>query len=321
MLYKTEGSDFFYIENDDALLPVMVSGNKASNVFLILVHGGPGLGSFDYHNAEIIQTMESDYAIVYWDQRGSGAAQGNSGKELLTLEQFIEDTDRIVDAISSYYDNPSIFLMGHSWGGCLGTAYVLDVEHQDKINGWIDINGDHDSPRAKELSSQLVKDYASDKIAAGINIDEWQAVLNWYDDHALPFGMEQTAQHEIYVDKAFGSLTEGETNNMDSLTNLFFSPGSLIQLYGNFPFLQKHMDFLNISLTSQMDQILMPSLIIWGELDMSLPVALAYEAYDALGTAETDKYLTLLPHSGHNPVDSDATLFHQTISSFVERYR
>lgn len=34
--------DFFYVENNEAQMPVWVRGNENSEVFIIHLHGGPG---------------------------------------------------------------------------------------------------------------------------------------------------------------------------------------------------------------------------------------------------------------------------------------
>ncbi|HEX5171855.1 MAG TPA: hypothetical protein VFW11_21900, partial [Cyclobacteriaceae bacterium] len=34
--------DFFYLVNKGAQMPVSVRGNKASGIFILFIHGGPG---------------------------------------------------------------------------------------------------------------------------------------------------------------------------------------------------------------------------------------------------------------------------------------
>lgn len=107
-------------------MPVSVRGNKSSGIFIVFLHGGPGGTALQKIGLPAFDALEESYATVFWDQRGSGSSQGNSSDKLLTLGQFVEDLDKLIDLISYKYDHPKIFLMGHSWGGCLGTAYLLD---------------------------------------------------------------------------------------------------------------------------------------------------------------------------------------------------
>ena len=61
-------------------------------------------------NLPAFNELESSYATVFWDQRASGSSQGNSQNSLLTLPQFVEDLDKLVDLISHKYNQPKIFL-------------------------------------------------------------------------------------------------------------------------------------------------------------------------------------------------------------------
>jgi hypothetical protein len=41
--------------------------------------------------------IEKYYKVIYYDQRGSGVTQGNTKPEEMSIEQFSEDLDNIVD--------------------------------------------------------------------------------------------------------------------------------------------------------------------------------------------------------------------------------
>ena len=69
-------ADRFFLRSDKASMPVRVYGNTASKTFLIIVHGGPGGDDVVYRNDYVIQNLEPKFAVVYWDQRNSGASQG-----------------------------------------------------------------------------------------------------------------------------------------------------------------------------------------------------------------------------------------------------
>ena len=151
--FYTEG-DFFYVENKGALMPVLVRGNTASDNYLVFLHGGPGGTSFEYEWMKAFQELESLYRIVYWDQRGSGNAQGNPPADTMNVDQFVEDTDMVIDTIRQKYGISKVFLMGHSWGGGLGTAYLLDTNCATKVKGWIEVDGTYNLVMGDCLSSQ-----------------------------------------------------------------------------------------------------------------------------------------------------------------------
>lgn len=319
-LYNAENSDFFYIRNDESYMPVWVCGNKESNTFVILIHGGPGGSAQIYHNIVYNNTMEEDFAWVYWDQRAAGSSHGNSGEEYFTLEQFVEDTDKIVDTIRLKYNDPSIILMGHSWGGCLGTAYLLDSERQAKINCWIELDGAHDMISVEALSSQFVIDYANEQLSKeNTNKPEWQKILDWYQKNPQ-INIDNLIEHSHNVRKAYGYTPENQTVSIDYLSCIFNSPFNYLQTMMNNLYTTQNFDVSQINLVTDMNKITIPSLIIWGALDGRCPVPLAQQAYNALGTPEADKSIVLLPNSGHEPVDKDIDLFQDSVRNFIKVY-
>ena len=79
----------FWVERNEAVMPVWVEGNIESGVFVIFNHGGPGssgtLESIIEANPgdacpswpSPLKALEDDYAVVYWDQRHSGLSKGD----------------------------------------------------------------------------------------------------------------------------------------------------------------------------------------------------------------------------------------------------
>ncbi|MDC7225035.1 MAG: alpha/beta hydrolase [Spirochaetales bacterium] len=320
-LYNAEDSDFFYVRNDDADMPVWVCGNKDSDVIVLMLHGGPGDTALAYHYMDYISDMEEDFAFAYWEQRAAGSSQGNSDESDFTLDQYIDDLDTVIEVLEYKYDSPTIFLCGHSWGGTLGTAYLLDYTYQAKITGWIELDGGHDLVTGYELSREFVMDYANEKIDSGDDPDgDYSEMIDWYEENTV-MTMDNVLTHASYVDDVHGYIPEGETISMDTTTYAFFSPANYLQLLMNSSYTVSNFDTTQMNFVDEMDQIVLPSLILWGESDGILPVDLAQQAYDALGTAEDDKYITTLPNSGHSPVDKDIDLFQETFVEFINNYR
>lgn len=88
--------DFLNIKNNGEVMPVRVTGKADAETVIIIVHGGPGLSSV-YKSSLGINDLEKDFKIVYYDQRGSGVAQGNA--DGLTVENLDDDLDAIVDYV------------------------------------------------------------------------------------------------------------------------------------------------------------------------------------------------------------------------------
>jgi proline iminopeptidase len=84
---------------------------------VIVLHGGPGA---DYRALLPLVALAGEFRMVFYDQRGSGLSPRVSADEL-TLERFLDDLDHFVEHFSP---NRPVYLIGHSWGAMLATAYV-----------------------------------------------------------------------------------------------------------------------------------------------------------------------------------------------------
>jgi proline iminopeptidase len=325
--------EYFFVRSDGADLPVWVRGNTASGVFIILLPGGPGTsGVYLYPKSEGWQALEKDYAVVYHDQRGSGASQGNVPASSITLEQFLVDNERLLQVLRARYPMKKLILAGHSWGGMLGTAYL--AQHPQGIDGWIEIDGAHNVKKGDAAAVTWVKSRAAELIAAGQDVGFWQDALGWYDAHPV-ITNETLNQHSIFGNRALDKSWIDESRAPDpySADRIFFSASDglalLTQLafrqypratpdsaWGDTPLTRVYHD---IDLTPQMKAITLPSLVLWGAHDPVLPPELADDALQALGC--DDKQQVLFARSGHNPFDEEPQAFAAAVHAFVEHLR
>jgi pimeloyl-ACP methyl ester carboxylesterase len=329
--------DVFFVRTDGADLPVWVRGNIDSGVFLVLLPGGPGTsGIWLYPKSEGFQALEQDYAVVYHDQRASGSSKGDVPASSVNLDQFVLDTDRILDVVRARYRVRDLILLGHSWGGMLGTAYLLDPARQSGVRAWIEIDGAHDVKKGDALSVEWVKSRAQTLIAADSDVEYWQGALAFYA--ANPTVTNETInQHGAYMSRALDAslIDESHAPNPYGSDRIFLSASDgfalLTQLsfrqyprataqsaWGDTPLTRIYHD---VDLTPQMSAITIPSLIVWGAYDPVLPLPMADDALDALGTAPADKQELILPHSAHNGFDEEPQAFAAAVHAFVERVR
>jgi pimeloyl-ACP methyl ester carboxylesterase len=327
--------ELFFVRTDGADLPVWVRGNTASGVFLVLLPGGPGTsGIWLYPKSEGFQALEQDYAVVYHDQRASGSSQGDVPASSVNLDQFVLDTERVLDVIRARYAVRDLVLLGHSWGGMLGTAYLLDADRQAGVRAWVEIDGAHNVKRGDALSVAWVQSRARQLIASGQDVAYWQGALDWYV--ANPTVTNETfIQHSEYTGHAFDRSVVDESHAPDAygLDRIFLSASDglalLTQLafqqypkatphsaWGDTPLTRMYHD---VDLTPQMGAITVPSLVMWGAYDPILPPPMADDALTALGS--TDKQTVVLPHSAHTGFDEQPAEFADAVHAFVERVR
>ncbi len=74
--------------------------------------------------------LEEQYAIVYWDQRGHRELRKKYKDDNTTISQMADDTYELSKLIKQMYGDESR-LLGHSWGGMLGTAALVETENSD----------------------------------------------------------------------------------------------------------------------------------------------------------------------------------------------
>jgi proline iminopeptidase len=94
-------------------------GNPDSAIIVVL-HGGPGADYRSLLNCK--EFAKQGYRVIFYDQRGSGLSKRHP-KNSYSLHLMYDDLSGV---INYYKKSPTqkIFLLGHSWGAILATAYI-----------------------------------------------------------------------------------------------------------------------------------------------------------------------------------------------------
>ena len=121
---------------NDAMLHAEAFGNPGDPM-IVCIHGGPGS---DYRYLLNCKDLANyGYRVVFYDQRGSGLSQRFSKQSYTSLGLGAMDMiyDELSGVIAHYRTSPNqkVFLMGHSWGGILATAYA--GKHPTTIQGLV----------------------------------------------------------------------------------------------------------------------------------------------------------------------------------------
>ncbi|MCU0401379.1 MAG: lysophospholipase [Algoriphagus sp.] len=101
---------------------------------LLLVHG---LGEHSGRYAPLVERLvESGVAVFTFDGRGHGkSVDGKPDAFFTSYRDYLEDIDRLYEKVIGYFPWIPSFLFGHSMGGGLVAAYVID--YQPKATGVI----------------------------------------------------------------------------------------------------------------------------------------------------------------------------------------
>jgi proline iminopeptidase len=99
------------------------SGGADDPVPLLVLHGGPGFGSY---YLQPLEALASERRVIFYDQLGCGNSDRPSDSSLWTIPRFVEELAQVRAALGLY----RVHLFGSSWGGALALQYVLD-RHPD----------------------------------------------------------------------------------------------------------------------------------------------------------------------------------------------
>lgn len=316
-------SDLIYIRHEGADMPVHVHGNAASKKFILLVHGGPGGSGLEYRSGEFSESLEAEYAVGYWDQRGQGMSQGHYGTELVNVDQMAKDLHAVAQGLRFHYGTDiSIYVFGHSWGGMLGTAYASSG-FQSEVQGWIEVSGAHDIPQLNRAAIRMYLEIGQDQIDKNKNVDFWREVIDFaagVDTNNISIDDGgRINSYGFQAEQKLDEVTPG-TGAYSPLKELFFSPRNLLTagVGGSITANQLQAEVETKSLTSQLPNIQIPTLLIYGKYDFVVPAALGETAFREIGTA--DKEYVLFENSGHSPMDNEPTLFVNTVIDWVNRH-
>lgn len=316
---------FFYRTTDGADLAIQVDGQTGSGTFILLLHGGPGPGAgYSYNEGIYSELLEEKYAMVYLDQRGQGASQGSYSPESITLQRFADDIYEVVLLLKQKYGQGiSIFLMGHSWGGTTGTYTLINTDIQNEIKGWIEANGAHDVPMIYTESVKMFIEIGEDEISKGNNIDKWNEIVSFAKDlDTNNISFDDGGKLNSYGFEAEGLIEEIQPPESSGYENgLGTSPvfGLSYFLLSNATANAIHDETEATSLTNQLGDVTLPTLLLWGKYDFVVPPYLGESALPRLGT--TNKSLVIFDFSGHSPMNDQPEEFVLEIEKFIDTYK
>lgn len=325
---ESDLSDYWYFRTDGVDLPVRVEGNLESGVILLMLHGGPGGSAVDYNYGYDTDLIEDAYAVAYFDQRTQGGSHGNFSADMLSIQQVATDTANLVDALRDRYgQDKQVWLYGHSWGGMLGTATLLDTDAD--VDGWIEAAGSHDYPLNDVYTAQKFIDYALE-FALDSSIEAEDAQF-WGEvgEFAGGLDLEEISESDsLQLNQyAFSAEEHVELASSDE-----FGSGLLRYLLMN-PTVKStswwsglwggnalNDDAFTTSYTPRLGEIAVPSLFIYGDLDFVCPKELGEDAFNAVEAQGIPTDFVVLEASGHSLMVNQPEAFAEEIITFVDTW-
>jgi len=323
-------NDFFHAEVEGTQIPILVKGNVSSNKIILFANGGPGLTAIDVgltNLAKWEENIETEYAMAFFDQRGTGNTYAPIDTSTITLKQFSDDMYAVIKVIKHHYPDARVYLMAHSFGGLSAADYLLNAEYKAELAGWICVNG-HLVPKPSEswkYRRTWLAHIAQVEIDKGNDIAKWEECQAWLEKTPVIETDEQKDQWRDYVgDSETGIVKDADASIPTGrvLKILFASNYNLFPAYMSDNWLvvlktiQRH--YLQENYLEKIEGIDIPSLLIWGEYDDLVPFQIGEEAHDIL-KAHGQSELVIMKDAGHEPFLNDPEGYARIVKDWVEK--
>lgn len=328
--------NYFHVQNGDYIIPVWVRGNTAGKKIILFIEGGPGANSMDFATIDFGQwsnTLEQDYAVAYYDQRGTGNMQGNFEQGDTILQTWVNDLHVVASFLHEAYQ-AEIIMLGWSFGGGLMYRYIVEKGDNAIPTQYISC----DAPVTTDAENDTLRwqfrraflfNTANLEISRGKNVDEWNEVLDWLAvtpeikliEGDNPYQLYD--QWNTYVEDLIYVYYKGYIPQVhDYMQVLFSSPYNPIPayLYSGYnealvtAILNEEMEYHLMEKLHQIDDEKV--LIITGRYDDICPP----EELDYIFNQITSpfKQMEIIDYSGHEVFTAQPDTFYSIIKSFIQ---
>lgn len=322
-------NEFYHVDVNGAQIQVMLKGNVSNGKIILFLNGGPGLTGIDVGLTNLAaweENLESQHAVAYFDQRGTGNTLAPIDTSTISLEQFSDDVYAIVKVIKHHHPDAKVYLMAHSFGGLSAADFLINDEYRAEISGWICVSGYLVPELSKnwEYRRNWLHYIAELEIEKGNNIAKWEECLAWLEQTPVIETDDEKSQWREYV----GNHEEGVVKDADReistgrVLNLIFNSN-----YNLFPVymsknqlivlrtIQRH--YRNDNYLEKMDGIDIPTLFLWGNYDDLVPFQIGQDAHKAIEHHGKSTF-TIMDEAGHEPFLNDREGFATIVKDWME---
>lgn len=251
-----------------------VSGTNGSATPVILLHGGPGYGSF---YLKPMEGLSADRPVVRYDQLGNGKSDRLTDTSKMNIAHFVAE----LEALRAKLGYEQVHIVGHSWGTILGYEYYkahpTHVASLTLMSAALNIPAWEDN--AKRLLKQL-PDSSQRAIASAEKTSKFEGPA--YEAANNEFMSRFVVRHIRQAD--WDSTTQ--TIGMEQY--LYFQGPSEFTIIGTLK---------QYNVTSELKNITVPTLFTVGEFDEANPATIRKQAATVVGAKvaviDTAAHLTM----------------------------
>jgi len=334
---KTLDEELF-IQVPESQLYLRIRGN-AEKPLIINLHGGPG----GYSGIDIKlmgPALEDKFLVAYLDQRGCGKSPECKDSSMLTINQYVEDLDIVIDSLRSRYAKETVNLMGTSWGGMYGFLYLL--EDNKKVNAFACIDGKVNSYYQNNFLMEFQSNTVSELLQEETNEErrmelelisgELKRIKNV--DYTNFFEDVNWMLHEVSPKLGFNAYFV-DTSKIISLDDVLrdtallrlmkYTEDEYLQIGEKAKFVNQAFldgsEYNNINIEDELSLIKTPVAVIQGNQDYVVGLGHAELIYNALSSlSENKKELHIIPGVGHCPAIESPDVLATILVEFFKKH-
>jgi pimeloyl-ACP methyl ester carboxylesterase len=274
---------------------LLIRGLNRGAPIAVFLHGGPG-GSETALMRLFNAPLETHLTMVYWDQRGAGRSYDpNIPAATMTIQQFVEDLDEVVDYLRARLGQQRVWLICHSWGSALGMLYA----HRNgaKVAGYIGVGQVASNPEVEMHAYRFVLDEAGRR-------GDRAALAKLGRIGPPPYTFDRLVVRDRLLDE-YGGIFHRQPNKWRIVFEALFDTreagiGDLYRLWQGIAFSQRALwpSFAHLDLTQAVPALDVPVTFVLGRFDERTWSHLAAAYLEALRAPS--KRLVWLENSAHN---------------------
>ncbi|XP_029441556.1 epoxide hydrolase 3 isoform X2 [Rhinatrema bivittatum] len=230
-----------------------VSAGEKGRPLMLMLHGFPEIWFSWRHQ---LVAFRDGYHVVAPDLRGYGGSDAPSGWESYKLETLLEDIHDLIEMLGYR----QCVLVGHDWGGTL--AWTFSVQHPEMVERLIVMNG----PHLAGLQDYILS-HPSQLLRSGYVFLFQLPLLPELLLSLADFKMLRDAMtsEEVGIQNPQHRLTDEE---LEAFLYSFSQPKAIT---GPLNYYRNLFSFLPV----KCQDVLMPTLLIWGGKDVFLELGMA----------------------------------------------
>jgi pimeloyl-ACP methyl ester carboxylesterase len=292
---------------------IRIRAATAGNPLLLLVQQGPGLPMINEVRAfERLLSLENDFTVVYWDQRGCGRSlRSADATRDLSIQTMVSDTERLLAILCDRFDAPAV-VAGFSMGAAI--AAQAAARRPDLVATLVTVSMDIDGAAAGKNAYEFALAAAQ---AKGNHKAVRQLKAIGPAPHPEPAGFAARVRWAAN----FGGVRTGHTYNSMArglLASLLrspdYSPADAVRAIRGITATQAALlpELESLDLTDTLPRLDCPIVMVQGRHDQVAPASAAERYAESLKAPS--KQFVWFEHSAHLPHLEEPERFREVLA-------